>query len=262
MSASVGAQIEGIEKIAAADVASTKEEVELTEAKKRLVKAESELDVVKAVLRKAEEAVPIDAQRVAKAELGVAKAELGVTEAKLGVAEAKLGVAEAKWQAASEGEKAVFLESVKTAQAILKTAQGCVETANMAYKKALSATATQQQGESSQPNEHCQPLSTEFAPVGGHSSWFMWFARPVLGTVSLHFVAPLFIFWCRALFVKGLSFLCCACHFYVSRTFFACHYVVHASWHLCAQCLNTSLGFVCGAVCCLCTSSSEAISLC
>ena len=43
---------------------------ELAEAKKRLVKAERELDA-------AQEAVPVDAQRVAKAELGVAKTELG-----------------------------------------------------------------------------------------------------------------------------------------------------------------------------------------
>ena len=51
--------------------------VELAEAKRKLCKAEDELDAAK-------NAVPVDAQLVAKAELGVA--------------EAKLGVAEAKWQ--------------------------------------------------------------------------------------------------------------------------------------------------------------------
>eukprot|EP00281_Chroomonas_sp_CCMP1168_P027084 CAMPEP_0206244690 /NCGR_PEP_ID=MMETSP0047_2-20121206/18298_1 /ASSEMBLY_ACC=CAM_ASM_000192 /TAXON_ID=195065 /ORGANISM="Chroomonas mesostigmatica_cf, Strain CCMP1168" /LENGTH=150 /DNA_ID=CAMNT_0053669939 /DNA_START=240 /DNA_END=689 /DNA_ORIENTATION=+ len=53
---------------------------ELAEAKERLVKAESEVDAVKDVLRKTEEAVPVDAQRVAEAKLGVAKAELGVAK--------------------------------------------------------------------------------------------------------------------------------------------------------------------------------------
>ena len=187
MSASNRAQVEVSEKeIAAAEnkAAAQKAEVELTEAKRRLGKAETELDVVKDVLWKAQKEDPVDAQRVAKAEHGVA-------EAKLGVAKAELGVAKAEWRAAPENQKAVFL-------AIVETAQKIVETANKAYDKALGPpTATLQQGESSQPNKHCQAsLDGVGASGGGHSSWLMWLARPVFGTVSLHFVA--LVFWSRA----------------------------------------------------------------
>ena len=126
---------------------------ELAEAKKRLVKAERELDA-------AQEAVPVDAQRVAKAELGVAKAELGV-------AEAKLGVAESKWLSASEREKPLLLASVETAQGSVKTAQESVRTANIAYAMALNATtATPLQGESSQPNKNCQTLLYQLLEAG------------------------------------------------------------------------------------------------
>jgi len=128
MSAPDGTQVEVSEK----EIAAAKNEVaaakaELAGAKERLVKAED-------VLRKAQEVDPVDAQRVA---------DQRVAEAKLGVAKAELGVAEAKWQAApTASEKAVY-------QAILKTAQESVEAANMAYKMALTATATPQQEGSS-----------------------------------------------------------------------------------------------------------------
>ena len=95
----------------------------MAEAKKRLLKAESELLAVKDVLRKAEEAVPVDAQRVSEAE----------------------------WQAALGDEKAVFLDSFKMAQESFRTA-------NMAFQKAIDATtAAPQQGKLSQPNKTEQP---------------------------------------------------------------------------------------------------------
>jgi len=111
----------------------------LAEAKARLFQAESELDAVKDVLRKAEEAVPVDAQRVAEAELGVAEAE---------------------WQAALGDEKDVFLDS-------FKTAQECVRTANMACEKVLNApTATLQQGDATPPQETWVVLDLQASGLG------------------------------------------------------------------------------------------------
>ena len=190
-------------KVAAAKAEVAGAKAELAEAKERLVKAED-------VLRKAEEGVPMDAQRVAKAEQHVAKAEqhvaeakLGVAKAELGVAKAELGVAKAEWQAAPENEKAVFL--------------AIDETANKAYDKALIAlTATPQQGESSQPTKHCQASLDGIGADGG-----ALFVVDVVCKASLwHGVFALCCprFLEQGFCVRGLSFLCCACHFLCVRT--------------------------------------------
>ena len=179
----------------------------VAKAKKRLAKAEGELDA-------AQEADPVDDQRVAKAELGVAKAEvgvakaelkaapesekakaeigvakaeIGVAEAELGVAKAEVGVAKAELKAAPESEKAKAEIGVAKAEfgvakaelkaapesekavflGSLETAHESIKTANMAYQKVLNALTATLQR---------GEATSSVDACGGHPVWLVWFA--------------------------------------------------------------------------------------
>mmetsp|Transcript_10459 Transcript_10459/g.24567 ORF Transcript_10459/g.24567 Transcript_10459/m.24567 type:complete len:183 (-) Transcript_10459:71-619(-) len=90
-----------------------------------LTAARRELDAAKENLRVEQNTHPPDAQRVAKAEVGVAKAEVGF--------------AKAEWQRADAVEKERYWFLVEEASKLVEDARKVFDTANTAHRDALAA---------------------------------------------------------------------------------------------------------------------------